>query len=45
MMGRSVKKILEVKGKRQLAYVQVSCEEKAFAAAQASMDIIETAFI
>lgn len=45
MTGLTVKGLLEEKGKRKLAYVQVASEEEAVAAAQAGMDMIGTAFI
>lgn len=41
----TVKDLLEAKGKRQLAYVQVAREEEAIAASEAGMDMIGTAFI
>lgn len=43
--GLTVKDLLEAKGKRQIAYVQVAREEEAVAAAEAGMDMIGTAFI
>jgi len=43
--GLTVKDLLEAKGKRQLAYVQVAREEEAVAAAEAGMDMIGTAFV
>ena len=43
--GMTVKDLLEAKGKRQIAYVQVTREEEAIAAADAGMDMIGTAFI
>ncbi|MEM7426208.1 MAG: 3-methyl-2-oxobutanoate hydroxymethyltransferase [Pseudomonadota bacterium] len=43
--GLTVKDLLEAKGKRQIAYVQVAREEEAAAAAEAGMDMIGTAFI
>ncbi|AXI48081.1 3-methyl-2-oxobutanoate hydroxymethyltransferase [Sulfitobacter sp. SK012] len=45
MKGLSVKELLEAKGKRKLAYVQVTREEEAIAAGEAGMDMIGTAFI
>jgi 3-methyl-2-oxobutanoate hydroxymethyltransferase len=45
MTGLTVKDLLEAKGKRQLAYVQVAREEEAIAASEAGMDMIGTAFI
>jgi 3-methyl-2-oxobutanoate hydroxymethyltransferase len=45
MAGLTVKELLEAKGKRKLAYVQVASEQEAIAAAQAGMDMIGTAFI
>ena len=45
MAALSVKDLIEAKGKRQLAYVQVAHEEEAIAASQAGMDMIGTAFI
>jgi 3-methyl-2-oxobutanoate hydroxymethyltransferase len=45
MAGLTVKELLEAKGKRKLAYVQVASEREAIAAAQAGMDMIGTAFI
>lgn len=44
MTGLSVKELLDTKGKRPLAYVQVAREEEAIAAAQAGMDMLGTAF-
>ena len=44
MTALTVKDLLEAKGKRQLAYVQVAREEEAIAASEAGMDIIGTAF-
>ncbi len=41
----TVKDLLEAKGKRQLAYVQVASEEEAIAASEAGMDMIGTAFV
>lgn len=41
----TVKDLLDAKGKRQLAYVQVAREEEAIAASDAGMDMIGTAFI
>lgn len=45
MAAMTVKDLLEAKGKRQLAYVQVAREEEAIAASEAGMDMIGTAFI
>lgn len=45
MPALTVKDLLDVKGKRQLAYVQVAREEEAIAASEAGMDMIGTAFI
>jgi 3-methyl-2-oxobutanoate hydroxymethyltransferase len=45
MTALTVKDLLEAKGKRQLAYVQVAREEEAIAASEAGMDMIGTAFI
>ena len=45
MAALTVKDLLEAKGKRQLAYVQVAREEEAIAASQAGMDMIGTAFV
>lgn len=45
MPGLTVKDLLEAKGKRPLAYVQVAREAEALAAAQAGMDMIGTAFL
>lgn len=45
MAGLTVKDLSEAKGKRQLAYVQVTTEQQAIAAAQAGMDMIGTAFL
>lgn len=45
MAGLTVKDLLDAKGKRQLAYVQVTREQEAIAAAQAGMDMIGTAFV
>lgn len=44
MSALTVKDLLEAKGKRQLAYVQVAREEEAIAASDAGMDMIGTAF-
>jgi len=44
MTTLTVKDLLEAKGKRQLAYVQVAREEEAIAASEAGMDMIGTAF-
>lgn len=44
MPALTVKDLLEAKGKRQLAYVQVAREEEAIAASEAGMDMIGTAF-
>jgi len=43
--GLTVHDLLALKGKRQIAYVQVAREEEAVAAAQAGMDMIGTAFL
>ena len=45
MTALTVKDLLDAKGKRQLAYVQVAREEEAIAASDAGMDIIGTAFV
>ena len=45
MPALTVKDLLDIKGKRQLAYVQVAREEEAIAASEAGMDMIGTAFI
>lgn len=45
MGGMTVKDLLDAKGKRTIAYVQVAREEEAIAAAQAGMDMIGTAFV
>lgn len=45
MTTMTVKDLLDAKGKRQLAYVQVAREEEAIAASEAGMDMIGTAFI
>ncbi len=45
MVALTVKDLLEAKGKRPLAYVQVAREEEAVAASDAGMDMIGTAFI
>lgn len=45
MPAMTVKDLLDAKGKRQLAYVQVAREEEAIAASEAGMDMIGTAFI
>lgn len=45
MGGLTVKDLLEAKGNRQLAYVQVARQEEAMAASQAGMDMIGTAFV
>lgn len=45
MPALTVKDLLGAKGKRQLAYVQVAREEEAFAASEAGMDMIGTAFV
>jgi len=42
--GMTVRDLLEAKGERTLAYVQVAREEEAIAAAEAGMDMIGTAF-
>ena len=45
MTALTVKDLLDAKGKRQLAYVQVARKEEAIAASDAGMDMIGTAFI
>lgn len=45
MGGMTVQDLREAKGKRTIAYVQVTREEEAIAAAEAGMDMIGTAFI
>lgn len=45
MAGMTVKDLLEAKGQRPLAYVQVAREQEALAAADAGMDMIGTAFV
>lgn len=45
MGGMTIKDLLDAKGKRTLAYVQVASEEEAIAAAEAGMDMIGTAFV
>lgn len=45
MAALTVKDLLEAKGKRKLAYVQVTSIQEAIAAAQAGMDMIGTAFV
>jgi 3-methyl-2-oxobutanoate hydroxymethyltransferase len=45
MTALTVQDLLEAKGKRQLAYVQVARQEEAIAASDAGMDMIGTAFI
>lgn len=45
MTALTVKDLLDAKGKRQLAYVQVAREEEAIATSDAGMDMIGTAFI
>lgn len=45
MPALTVKDLLDAKGKRQLAYVQVAREQEAVAASQAGMDMIGTAFV
>jgi 3-methyl-2-oxobutanoate hydroxymethyltransferase len=45
MTALTIKDLLDAKGKRQLAYVQVAREEEAIAASDAGMDMIGTAFI
>ena len=45
MTALTVKDLLDTKGKRQLAYVQVARKEEAIAASDAGMDMIGTAFI
>ena len=44
MSKLTVKDIIELKGKRQIAFVQVTREEEAIAASEAGMDIVGTAF-
>lgn len=45
MAGLTVKHLMALKGKRQIAYVQVAREEEAIAASEAGMDMIGTAFV
>ena len=45
MTAMTVKHLLDAKGKRPLAYVQVASEEEAIAASEAGMDMIGTAFV
>ena len=45
MSALTVKDLLDLKGRRQLAYVQVAREEEAVAASEAGMDIIGTAVV
>ncbi len=45
MTALTVKDLLDLKGKRPIAYVQVAREEEAIAASAAGMDMIGTAFI
>ncbi|MEJ6397126.1 hypothetical protein [Yoonia sp. 208BN28-4] len=45
MGGMTVKDLLDTKGKRTIAYVQVASQEEAIAASQAGMDKIGTAFV
>ena len=45
MSALTVKDLLDLKGRRQLAYVQVAREEEAIAASEAGMDMIGTAFV
>lgn len=45
MGGLTVRDLLEAKGKRTLAYVQVAHEEEAVAASKAGMDMVGTAFV
>ncbi len=45
MAALTVKDLLDAKGRRQLAYVQVAREEEAVAASEAGMDMIGTAFL
>ena len=45
MTALTVKDLLDAKGKRQLAYVQVAREEEAIAASEAGIDMIGTAFV
>ena len=44
MSSLTVKELLELKGVRQIAFVQIAREEEAIAASQAGMDMIGTAF-
>lgn len=44
MSKLTVKDIQELKGERQIAFVQVACAEEAIAASEAGMDMIGTAF-
>lgn len=45
MAGMTVRDLLDFKGKRTIAYVQVAREEEAIAASEAGMDMIGTAFL
>lgn len=45
MTALTVKDLLDLKGKRRIAYVQVAREEEAMAASEAGMDLIGTAFV
>ncbi|MEO0328558.1 MAG: 3-methyl-2-oxobutanoate hydroxymethyltransferase [Pseudomonadota bacterium] len=45
MTALTIKDLLEAKGIRQLAYVQVAQEEEAVAASEAGMDMIGTAYL
>ncbi len=45
MTALTVKDLMDLKGKRQIAYVQVVREEEAVAASEAGMDMIGTAFV
>ena len=45
MGGMTVKELMDVKGGRTIAYVQVAREEEAIAASEAGMDMIGTAFV
>lgn len=45
MTALTVKDLMDLKGKRQIAYVQVAREEEAVAASEAGMDMIGTAFV
>lgn len=45
MASMTIKDLLDAKGKRKIAYVQVAREEEAIAASEAGMDMIGTAFV